>query len=87
MAEDEGVGYRLIGNTVYLRGKAQAIGPERLVFTLPEGFRPLAKVHFQVASGAEHGGVSLLTLTPDGLLLAAPADGWISLDGINFPVD
>jgi hypothetical protein len=51
------------------------------VFRFPEGFRPPTAVDFDVASEV---GFTAVTVMPDGLLLADPHVGWISLHGVRF---
>lgn len=52
-----------------------------VVFTLPEGYRPAEEGHFRVTTER---GSSIVTVAPDGSVLADPRDGWISLNGITF---
>ena len=52
-----------------------------VVFTFPEGYRTPVVVDFDVACEV---GFTLVTVNPDGSLLADPNVGWISLHGVRF---
>jgi len=52
-----------------------------VVFTLPEGYRPASESQFQVDAAR---GRSVVTVAPDGSVLADPKDGWVSFNGISF---
>ena len=75
-------GFRKTGNRVELKGTI-AGGTDVVVFTLPEGYRPASEQQFQVASGS---GTSVVTISPNGDVLADPNAGWVSLNGISFEV-
>jgi hypothetical protein len=56
--------------------------PERtLTFRFPEGFRPPVAIDFDVACEV---GFTVVTVDPEGSLLADPSVGWISLHGVRF---
>lgn len=52
-----------------------------VVFQFPEGFRPPIAIDFDVACEV---GFTVVTVMPDGSLLADPSVGWISLHGVRF---
>ena len=54
------------------------------MFTLPEGYRPVCETQFPVASGR---GLSIVTITDNGDVIADPNDKWVRLDGISFDTD
>ena len=49
-----------------------------VVFQFPEGYRPPVATDFDVACEV---GFTVVTVNPDGSLLADPNVGWISLHG------
>jgi hypothetical protein len=89
MARDP-AGFRITeDNRAELRGTVE-VPPEKrgaglglTIFTLPEGFRPASEMQFEVDTER---GRSIVTIAPDGSVLADPKDGWVSLNGISFPV-
>lgn len=55
---------------------------KEVVFTLPPGNRPAVTSDFEVPCEI---GRTVVTITPEGDVLADPNVGWIKLDGISFP--
>jgi hypothetical protein len=83
----EQVGFRKAGAVVMLRGRIvqlEAGGATALV--LPEGFRPLKSLDFEVLR--EHG-AGIVTIGTDGSVSVNPdlGSGWVELDEIAFPVE
>lgn len=75
--------FRKAGNRVELRGKVSG-GTDNVVFRLPEGYKPKVESQFQVESGS---GTSIVTISPNGDVLADPDEEWVSFDGISFETD
>lgn len=74
--------YRDIEGTVFLEGMAQGGAVGSVLFTLPAGFRPSAKVAFAVASNAAFG---WLSVDSAGLVkLEAGSGTWVALSTVRF---
>jgi hypothetical protein len=76
-------GFRKGGNRVQLGGTIIGHGTEIKVFRLPADHRPPREMHFTVE--AEQG-ETVVTVGPDGWVLASPSQGWVKLDGIEFTI-
>jgi hypothetical protein len=50
-------------------------------FRFPEGYRPTERIEFDVM---RDGGFTIVTVEPDGHLLADPSVEWVSLHGVRF---
>lgn len=83
-------GFRRVGDQVELRGTIVNQTPEEtggggtVVFTLPEGYRPPADKAFRVESQR---GPTVVTVKPDGTVVADATDGWVSLNGISYTTE
>jgi hypothetical protein len=72
----EPVGYRKVGDIVYLRGRPSGENMTGLTaFTLPVGFRPANLV-----------ALALMTIGTDGAMAANEPVGWLFLDTVQFSV-
>ena len=83
-APETAAGYRLVGNTVTLRGcvKSGTIG--LTIFTLPVGYRPSNTRQFAVVSNALFGSVQISAAGAVGA--ATGSNVSFFLDGITFDV-
>ena len=81
------VRFRKIEDRVFLEGTAvvqSVMVQDELgitVFTLPEGFRPATETQCPVETER---GPSVVTIAPNGGVLADPRDGWVRFGGISW---
>jgi hypothetical protein len=76
------VGYRKLGDMVWLKGLLKSGTVGAVMFTLPVGYRPLARCGFAIESNNAFGRVDV---QPDGTVFTVLASNvFVSLDGIVF---
>lgn len=79
---ERSVAYRKNGNLIEFRGTVNSTNATDLtMFHLPAGCRPDRELQFRVETEMGEG---IVTVSPDGSVLATPGVGRIRLDGIAF---
>lgn len=84
------VSYRKVGNTLEFNGDLMSTGvtaPGTLMFTLPSGNRPATGVKTLLV--AANGEAGVIKVYPNGNVIyaAGPVGGYVSLNGVSFPLD
>ena len=79
------VSYRLIGQTVFLRGRI-AGGSANIAFTLPAGYRPAQSGFFCVWDNTASSG-KRLQIDTSGNVIPSTATDVQCLDGVSFSIN